>query len=220
LPTLRSFTPRLDILPAAQRALWTALAPAKRFGLVLYGGTAIALRLGHRQSIDFDFFASAELEKEQLRDQLPFLRAAHILQEERGTLVVSTAGDPVKVSFFWGMSLGRVGEPQETDDGALRVAALIDLTATKLKSILDRAEAKDYLDLAALLRAGVPLEDGIAAFVALFGGEPATVLRALGYFGDGDLAALSEADRLVLRAARDRVGPLPAIPPKAPMLDQ
>ena len=42
---------------------------------------------------------------------------------------------------------------------------------------------------------------------------------ALGYFGDGDLMALSEADRLVLRAARDRVGPLPVIPPKAPMLD-
>jgi hypothetical protein len=220
LPTLHSFTPKLDILPDAQRTLWTELAPAKRLGLVLYGGTAIALRLGHRQSIDFDFFASATLEKGRLRDHLAFLRAAEILQDEPGTLVVSTAGDPVKVSFFWGMSLGRVGAPQDTEDGVLRVAALIDLMATKLKAILDRAEAKDYLDLAALLRAGVPLDQGIAAFVTLFDGEPATVLRAIGYFGDGDLSSLSEADRLILRAARDRVGPLPPAPRKAPTLDQ
>ena len=49
------FIPRLDILPEPQRRLWDELAtvPAE---FVLYGGTAIALHLGHRQSEDFDFF--------------------------------------------------------------------------------------------------------------------------------------------------------------------
>ena len=40
--------PQLDILPAEQRALWDELAPLRQLGFVLYGGTAIALRLGHR----------------------------------------------------------------------------------------------------------------------------------------------------------------------------
>jgi len=42
-----TFAPRLDILPAAQRLLWRKLRPIQQFGYVLYGGTAIALRLGH-----------------------------------------------------------------------------------------------------------------------------------------------------------------------------
>jgi len=46
----------LDILPPAQRKIWDALS-ALPSEFVLYGGTAIALQLGHRQSVDFDFFA-------------------------------------------------------------------------------------------------------------------------------------------------------------------
>ncbi|QQO57451.1 MAG: hypothetical protein N838_32975 [Thiohalocapsa sp. PB-PSB1] len=44
----------LSILPASQLALWPTLAQVPK-RLVLYGGTAIALRLGHRQSVDFGF---------------------------------------------------------------------------------------------------------------------------------------------------------------------
>jgi hypothetical protein len=47
--------PRLDVLPTAQRALWTSLRPVAQSGFVLYGGTAVALYEGHRVSIDFDF---------------------------------------------------------------------------------------------------------------------------------------------------------------------
>jgi hypothetical protein len=42
---MADFTPRLDVLPAEQRRLWPELRPARDFGYVLYGGTAIALRL-------------------------------------------------------------------------------------------------------------------------------------------------------------------------------
>ncbi len=51
--------PRLDVLSAAQRALWPELAGLPR-GFVLYGGTALALRLGHRVSVDFDFSLIAQ----------------------------------------------------------------------------------------------------------------------------------------------------------------
>src|SRR5262245_60249590 len=52
----KRFDPRLDILPDAQRELWPQLSAAPRLSFVLYGGTAVALHLGHRQSVDFDFF--------------------------------------------------------------------------------------------------------------------------------------------------------------------
>jgi len=49
------FEPKIDILPPAQRNFWEE-APSIPASFVLYGGTAIALRLGHRSSEDFDFF--------------------------------------------------------------------------------------------------------------------------------------------------------------------
>lgn len=43
--------PRLDILPDEQKKLWPQLAAARDLGFVLYGGTAVALQLGHRVSV-------------------------------------------------------------------------------------------------------------------------------------------------------------------------
>ena len=76
-----TFEPRLDILPAAQRELWPELKPVQQHGFVLYGGTAIALRLGHRQSVDFDFFNSQPVDQATLRAALPFLRLSTVRQE-------------------------------------------------------------------------------------------------------------------------------------------
>lgn len=207
------FAPRLETLPAAQRELWSLLAPSVSLGLVLYGGTAIALQIGHRQSIDFDFFSDVALNKEGLRENLPFLADAAVLQDEPNTLVVSVRrpSGEVKLSFFGGLAIGRVGEPRLTTDGVLRVASPLDLLATKLKAILDRAEAKDYIDIVALLRAGVALEEGLAAFRAMFHGEPATALKAIGYFGDGDLSSVEPADREFLQRARDATRTLPGL---------
>ena len=94
---------------------------------------------------------------------------------------------------------------------ASEFASMQDLLATKLKAILDRAEARDYRDIAGMLRHGASLERGLGAFRAMFKGEPATVLRALGWFKDGDLPSLSMEDRSALTAARDGVRDLPQI---------
>lgn len=72
----------LEILPKEQRALWKELKPLQGMGLVLYGGTAIALRLGHRVSIDFDFFSNNPLNKQQLWKLLPCLQKGILLQDE------------------------------------------------------------------------------------------------------------------------------------------
>src|SRR5450631_4215247 len=73
--------PKLNILPAAQQEIWTSLAPASHLGYILYGGTAIALQLGHRESLDFDFFRSEPLNKDQVRGAFGFVHGAAILQD-------------------------------------------------------------------------------------------------------------------------------------------
>lgn len=204
---------KLDVLPAAQREIWGSLRPAEKLDFVLYGGTAVALHLGHRESLDFDFFRSESLNKAELRGAFEFFKKAAVLQDQRDTLVVlaEAPSGPVKISFFGGIGFGRVNDPLETYDGVMLVASLDDLLATKLKATLDRAEAKDYHDIAAMISAGVSLPEALSAFRAMFGGEPGQVLRALGFFGDGDLHTLGRAEQELLRNARDRVGRLPEV---------
>jgi hypothetical protein len=176
-------------------------------------GTAVALHLGHRESLDFDFFRYEPLDKDQVRDAFGFVRGAAILQDSPDTLVVlgEMPSGLVKVSFFGGIGFGCVNDPLQTRDGTLLVASLDDLMATKLKATLDRAEAKDYRDIAEMISAGVSLPAGLSAFKQMFNGEPAQVLRALGYFEDGDLATLDKADQNLLRNARDEIQRLPSV---------
>ncbi len=213
----RRFEPKFSILPAAQREIWPRLAPAQQLSFVLYGGTAIALQLGHRESLDFDFFRSEPLDKEQIRAAFGFVTGAAILQDMPDTLVVlaKMPSGLVKISFFGGIGFGRVNNPLQTRDDVMLVASLDDLMATKLKATLDRAEAKDYRDIAKMLSAGVSLPVGLSAFRQMFDGEPAQVLRALGYFEDGDLATLDQADQDLLRSARDAIQRLPDVDVKS-----
>ena len=60
---LQRLEPKLGVLPPGQREIWTSLAPAAQLNFVFYGGTASALHLGHRESLDFDFFRSEPLDK-------------------------------------------------------------------------------------------------------------------------------------------------------------
>jgi hypothetical protein len=210
------FSARFEILPPRQRELWPSLRGLAGLGFVLYGGTAIALRLGHRQSVDFDFFTERRLVRRALNEQLPILRTATVLQEAPDTLtVLATAGGDsattVKLSFFGGIDFGRVGSPQWTDDGVAWVASREDLLATKLKVILQRAESRDYFDIATLLRAGVELPFGLASARALFGAafQPAECLKALTWFQDGDLPDLGEETRTLLIEAAGAVRELP-----------
>ncbi len=207
------FEPKTAILPPAQKEIWPQLAPAPTLSFVLYGGTAVALHLGHRQSIDFDFFRREPLDKKQLANAFSFMGDARTVQEGPETLVVAAgkAADPVRISFFGAIPFGHVNPPLLTSDDVLLVASLEDLLATKLKAILDGAEAKDYIDIAAMLTAGVSLERGLGGFVAMFKSDAALPLRALGFFKDGDLPSLAEEHRAVLRTARDRITAIPNI---------
>jgi hypothetical protein len=208
-----SFEPKKDVLPEAQKQIWPLLRPARNLSFVLYGGTAVALYLEHRKSLDFDFFKFGPLLKRDLSTSLSFVKDAETLQEEEHTLVVRAVmpAGSVKVSFFGGMNIGRVNDPFVTNDSVLLVASCEDLLATKLKAILDRAEAKDYLDIAALLSAGISLERGLAAFSAMYKQDTALPLKAIGYFKDGDLRGLPSKIQNLLRDRRDRVKDIPTV---------
>jgi len=204
--SLAAFEPRLTLLPEPQQRLLRELAGAPR-AFVLYGGTAITLRLGHRASLDFDLFSNDHFEPDALERAMPWLRGAIRSRSEPDTLVsVVDRGGPVTVSFFGGLPLSRVGEPEAAGTGGPLVASLLDLAATKVKVVQDRAEAKDYADVARLLAEGIALGQALAAALAVYGStfNPLVSLKALAYFGDGDLPSLAKETRDALgRAVRD-----------------
>ncbi|HKR41681.1 MAG TPA: nucleotidyl transferase AbiEii/AbiGii toxin family protein [Paraburkholderia sp.] len=218
---MKRIEPQLSILPDAQRRLWSSLSPLPQLGFVLYGGTAIALQLGHRQSVDFDFFTEHALDREVLIRHLPLLAAAEVVQDQPDTWTVLVSDNqltrPVKVSFFGAIGFGRVGEPVLTSDGVLLIASLEDLLATKLKVLLQRVEAKDYGDIAALVDSGVSLEAGLASARLLFGKlfQPSECLKALVYFEGGDLETLNSHQRKVLVNAAKGVRDLPPVKRKS-----
>ena len=122
--------------------------------------------------------------------------------------------EPVKLSFF-GLSLRRVGEPQVTDDGVARVATLLDIAGCKMAVIQTRSEAKDYLDIYALLTHGVGIADMLAAAQAIYGEQFFAMisLKALAWFKDGDLPGLPENVKDTLRLAAADVRQIPPLKP-------
>ena len=72
-----SFNHFFNVLPVAQKIVWPELKPI-RDDFVLYGGTAIALRFGHRQSVDFDFFTEKPLQHKNIVRSLPLIENGEI----------------------------------------------------------------------------------------------------------------------------------------------
>jgi len=183
-----NFDPRLDILPESQLRLWPELN-AVPSDFILYGGTGLALQLGHRASEDFDFFSSSGFDPDRLRSRLPFFRDLDPTDPEtwvhhkrdnleafvnRGVLVKVAAGSRV------------------------RVASLVDLAGMKMRVIQVRGNWKDYVDIYALASHGIDLSTALAAAKAIDKSfDPATSIRALQFYGDGTL------DRVPLAMRRD-----------------
>jgi hypothetical protein len=169
MDTKDAFTPRLDILAASQKRLWKELTGVPP-EFVLYGGIAIAPHLGHRESVDFDFFGNSAFDPAKLVTEVPFMAKAEITQSEPNTLtgIVDRDG-AVKVSFFGVPHMPRLVTPHEASDNRLKVASLLDLAGTKASVVQARAEAKDYVDIDALITAGIDLLTVLAAGRAIYG---------------------------------------------------
>lgn len=181
-----TFHPRLDILPPQQRALWQEL-DATPDHFTLYGGTALALRLGHRQSVDFDFFSRVPFDPATLVREIPYLAGAEQVQVESHTLTCRVErGGPVLVSFFGNLALGEVAARDPAEGSKVHVASLLDVAGTKALTVQQRAQARDYLDIDALMLNGVELPRLLAAGSVVYGRSfnPLLTLKALSYFDD------------------------------------
>jgi hypothetical protein len=201
------FTPNLSILPGPQRQLWAELRDTPK-AFVLYGGTALALRLGHRQSEDFDFFSNKPFQPVSLRESIPYLKHAEMTQFQEDTLTaIVHRNGPVKLSFFGSLRIKRVQDPDIVEENGVQIASMLDLLASKLKTVQLRAESKDYRDVVATLDAGLNLAEGLAAAVAIYGKEfnGALSLKALTFFEDGDLPSLTREMRKKLLGAATSV---------------
>ena len=213
---MQGFSPHLDVLPEAQRRLWDELrAVPEEF--TLYGGTAIALQLGHRTSTYFDFFGCRTVDVVALQRGTPFLARAEVVQREKSTLTVFVnRGAPVPVCFMGLPQLPRLAPPVIADDNGLKVASLLDLAGTKAMVVQVRAAAQDYLDMDALIRlGGVSLSAALAAGESLYGRtfSPEITLKALSYFDDGDLRELPDdlKSRLVAAVREVDLDHLPSL---------
>ncbi|MBF0263414.1 MAG: nucleotidyl transferase AbiEii/AbiGii toxin family protein [Magnetococcales bacterium] len=210
------FIPRLEILPLPQRRLWEEFVTIPK-EFVLYGGTAVALHLGHRASVVFDFFGNQPLNPVKLLPAVPFLAEAIVTQRQPDTFSCTVdRGGAVKLSFFGLPEIPRLQPPAIAPDHGLQVASLLDLAGMKVSVVQMRAEAKDYLDIDAILADGrIDLPSALAAARAIYGRafNPQNTLKALTYFEDGNLHRLPEQvkERLVRAACAVDLDRLPVI---------
>ena len=198
------FDPNLSILEAPQRELWDELREVPE-PFVLYGGTALALRLGHRVSVDFDFFSSEQFDSDTLYHQIGFLAGSQTVQKGPNTItcLVDRKG-PVKVSFFGVPSISLLQTPSIAQSNGVRVASLLDLAGTKAAVVQKRAEAKDYIDIDTLIaHGGISLSQCLVAAKLIYGAafNPLNTLKALSFYGDGNLQTLKQSVRDRLAAA-------------------
>ena len=195
----------LEVLPSAQRRVWESLHQVPRT-FVLYGGTAIALQLGHRQSVDFDFFCAKSFDDSTFAQSGDLLHGAITIRKAPGTWTVRVdRGGPVMLSFLEAPFVRQLRTPLSAKSGPCRIASLLDLGAAKASVVQQRAEAKDYLDVDALIASGLTLAEILAASRLAHGErfDPQSTLKALCYFGDGDLPTLPiEVQTRLSRAVR------------------
>lgn len=112
----------------------------------LAGGTALALQIGHRDSVDFDFFKQGDIDTKKLFNKIKEVFQGHKIlkiQEEKNILTVLIDKN-IKLSFF-SYEYDMLKEKKNEEN--LFLASIEDIACMKLSAILSRASNKDYIDL-------------------------------------------------------------------------
>lgn len=191
---MKCFNPHLEILSEVQQWVYPQLRNLKDLGFVLYGGSALALQLGQRQSVGFEFFLHGRLKQKLLRGACPLLGDESLvtqIQDSENTVTFEISPPDsgkgiATISFFGNLGYGRVGEPRLTEDGVLVVASALDIFATKLKGIIQRPSTEDFADIIRLMKSQESLFEALEAASILFGTDfsPMLALKALSYFDE------------------------------------
>lgn len=170
-----------EILTTEQVALLPLVASfSKTFGLV--GGTAIALHLGHRESIDFDLFTHEPFDTAKIKRKIKTHHTIdRVIRDETGQFTIIANG--VHMTFF------HYPYPISFDvvcNDNIHVPDLLTLGAMKLFALGRRAKWKDYVDLYFILKDHHTLNEIVQKSIAVFDLEfnEKIVREQLSYFAD------------------------------------
>lgn len=187
-----------EILNAKQKKLLPNLKIFKK-DFSLAGGTAIALQLGHRRSIDFDFFSSKPFGNLSLYNKLSkILKIEKVLIDEKDEYTFISSG--VKLTFLY------YPFPVKflISDSDFKTADLATLGALKAYALGRRAKWKDYVDLYFIFKSGCGIEEVVKQAKTIFGSvfSEKNFYQQLAYFSDIDYS--EEVDYLPGFAVSER----------------
>lgn len=164
--------------------LWETLCnlqqPLDQSGFALAGGTSLALRMGHRLSVDLDFFTHDSFEPEKLMEELK-IKQDCITGMAEGSLQIRING--IKIEFLK-HSYPILREIERIE--GIKIWSMEDVAAMKINAIVNRGSKKDFYDLAALLKFH-SLESILGFYQDKY--QPATLLmaiRSLAWFDDAE----------------------------------
>ncbi len=149
----------------------------------LAGGTGLALQLGHRQSIDLDWFSEQNFSNEKIKNNLALLGSFKLLGEEKGTIHGTL--DEIRVSFFY---YGYKLLFPLIKFGNIDLADERDIAAMKIDAISSRGSKKDFIDLY-FLSEKYSLTELIDFFEKKYKGieyNKLHILKSLSYFDDAE----------------------------------
>jgi predicted nucleotidyltransferase component of viral defense system len=167
---------------------WKVLATLKPILLkheaVLAGGTALSLQIGHRLSLDLDFFTIKAFNVESVISAIRGTRQRfHLLAEGEGHIVVDIEG--VKFSLFH-YDYPFLDKPLHYH--GINIAGILDIAAMKIIAISQRGTKRDFVDMYFILQ-NIPFFKVAEHMVRRFGKErvnPVLIGKALTYFADAD----------------------------------
>ncbi len=196
------------VYPGTLDLLRVLMAREELGPFALAGGTALALQIGHRISVDLDFFGRHSFDPEELLSTYAKIGDYQLLSQSKSVLVVSLQGIKVDVvNYRYGLL-----EPVRHIDN-LRLLSLPDIAAMKLAAITGRGRKRDFIDLFFLLKT-YSLVEMMEFYRRKFpDGSEFLVAKSLAYFGDAeedeDPVLLKEADwQQVKRTIRKEVNKL------------
>lgn len=140
-----------EILNKPQKQVFSKLSFLRDLGAYLAGGTALALQIGHRTSIDFDFYTPKHFKSghiiELIKKTFPELKIK-IIRDIKNTFE-AVLNSRVKLSlFFYDYKL--LKKPADLENTS--VISLEDIAAMKLIAISQRGKRRDFIDFYYLLK--------------------------------------------------------------------
>jgi len=156
----------------------------------LAGGSSLALQLGHRRSIDFDFFTDQAFELIDVKVILNKI-GKYTGEHEAPKTMVGRFNEAKFSLFYYPYKL----IDKTKDYQGINLASYEDIAAMKLVAITDRGTKKDYIDLYFLAKKCFPIEKMFTFYDKKYHNfeiNKVTLLKALQYFDDADGSEMPE----------------------------